>query len=305
MPAPRTGRDSVATNASRGTENKRKSTTTPASSKDGKTPSKDGKTPRESTKSTGRISTVATETKEADLVKKLGIQKPVAYGVVDTNISNARRSSMADQYKEGELETAFVDKVKGGEIDWIKRTLAMCGRELLQSNFAGGIVKTSILYAAEKADLEMCKLLLRYGGRELLQVKNFKGRDAAYYAEKSGLDLSKASIEATVDCWNHRMLQPDANKAEGKGRQSETLEPSTPSPRGPRSPTLPVPQLRDETSTTSGGGSTTSSKGVPSKSASSSKSSSTTTTTSSSSKSTATKPASSKPPVGKRKSQVG
>mmetsp|Transcript_5319 Transcript_5319/g.13452 ORF Transcript_5319/g.13452 Transcript_5319/m.13452 type:complete len:271 (-) Transcript_5319:573-1385(-) len=143
---------------------------------------------------------------EQDLVKKLGIEKPTAYAVVDTNVSNGRRSAMMEQHADGELETLLLEKVKGKDLDWVKHTLSQCGRELFLSPYAGNIIKTSILYAAENGDSDMCKLLVRYGGKELLLVKNFKGRDARYFAEKHGIDIGKLSCEATVDCWNLNTL---------------------------------------------------------------------------------------------------
>ncbi|CAD7945233.1 unnamed protein product [Amoebophrya sp. A120] len=156
---------------------------------------------------------------EADLAKKMGLERPTAYAVVDTNVIGGRRSAMLDKYKEGELESLFIDKVKERDIEWVKHTLSQCGRELFLSPYAGGIIKTSILYAAESADENLCKLLVRYGGKELLLVKNFKGRDARYFAEKNGIDIGKLSTEATVDCWNLNTL----NGLQGAKRASEKL----------------------------------------------------------------------------------
>lgn len=51
------------------------------------------------------------------------------------------------------------------------------GKGIIFSDWGGGICKTSILYAAKTGNEEMCKILMAFGGRELLKVKDIKGRD--------------------------------------------------------------------------------------------------------------------------------
>jgi len=97
-----------------------------------------------------------------------------------------------EEYEDGELEREFVDRVQQGEDAWVLNCLAAVGRRILFSEWAGGIARTSILYASKQGDQEMCKILLAYGGKELLKVKDLKGRDGEYYAKLHGIDPLRA-----------------------------------------------------------------------------------------------------------------
>merc|ERR1712238_572641 len=114
-------------------------------------------------------------------------------GQVDTNLA---------QYPEGQLESQFTAKVKEGDSQRVLDTLSKTGRELVESPFGGGFAKTSILYAAANADVQMCKRLIRYGGKELLKGQDLKKRDAYHYAKQKDFDIAKVTSDASVDCWN-------------------------------------------------------------------------------------------------------
>jgi len=141
---------------------------------------------------------------EAELVKKYNIAKVEGRSVVDTNRGNGRRSSQT--WEAGVLETEFIQKVKDKDREWVNKTLQQYGRDLILSPYGGGIAQTCILYAAGNGDVDMIKCLTKWGGRDLINVRDFKGRDAIHYAKKNGHDLLKVLEEqkgvVTVDCWN-------------------------------------------------------------------------------------------------------
>ncbi|CAD7945237.1 unnamed protein product [Amoebophrya sp. A120] len=139
-----------------------------------------------------------------------------------------------NEYEEGELERDFVDKVQQGDDSWVLNCLAAVGRPILFSEWAGGVSRTCILYAAKQGDQEMCKILLAYGGKELLKVKDLKGRDGEYYAKLHGIDLLDLMQNTSrIDCWNHKALRTlgrslskqkeDEKKGGGSPLQGKTL----------------------------------------------------------------------------------
>ncbi len=61
-----------------------------------------------------------------------------------------------------------------------------------------------LLYALKNRDELMTRLLLHFGGNDLLHVCDFKRRNAYHFAEKMDLDmvaLLKGIEGARVDCW--------------------------------------------------------------------------------------------------------
>lgn len=50
--------------------------------------------------------------------------------------------------------------------------------------------------------MDMCKILVRVAGPQLLNVCDLKQRDTKTYAKKWGWDIKKLSADVTVDCWN-------------------------------------------------------------------------------------------------------
>ena len=79
------------------------------------------------------------------------------------------------------MEREFLHKVHAGDVAAVSALLSLYGKPLIWSEWAGGVCKTSILYAANKPDVELCKVLLRYGGMELMKVKDIKHRDLEYF----------------------------------------------------------------------------------------------------------------------------
>jgi len=113
-----------------------------------------------------------------------------------------------DEYEEGELEKEFVDRVQKGDDDWVLNCLAAVGKSIIFSPWAGNVTRTTILYAAKQGDEDMCKILLAYGGKELLKVKDFKNRDAEHFAKLHGIDLLDLMHSSSrIDCWNHKALR--------------------------------------------------------------------------------------------------
>lgn len=139
-----------------------------------------------------------------ELAEKYRLPKIEADAKVDTN-----RKPSFQGLKMGDLERELVRRVIKGDYDWVSNCLSKA-KEVLFSDWAGGITRTSILYAANNADAEMCKLLLRYGGKELLEFKDIKNRDVIWYAKRRGLDVASlkgiASFRGLVDCWNFKVL---------------------------------------------------------------------------------------------------
>jgi len=148
--------------------------------------------------------------REQRLAEKYNLPKIEAEARIDTNRygGGEKKKKLVPGLKPGDLEQELVKRVIKGDYDWVYNALQKAGRDLLFSEWGGGITKTCILYAANKADLEMCKLLLRYGGKELLAVKDLKNRDVAHYAAKHGFDIGslKGMGQGLVDCWNYRVL---------------------------------------------------------------------------------------------------
>ncbi|CAD7950789.1 unnamed protein product [Amoebophrya sp. A25] len=112
------------------------------------------------------------------------------------------------EYEEGELEKEFVERVSRGDDEWVLNCLAAVGKAIIFSEWAGGVTKTTILYAAKQGDEDMCKILLAYGGKDLLKVKDLKNRDGEYFARLHGIDLLDLMHSSSrIDCWNHKALR--------------------------------------------------------------------------------------------------
>ena len=68
------------------------------------------------------------------------------------NVPAARLAFKKDMscYPSGTLETMFLDKVISNDENWVVQCLSHFGKELLYSDWAGGLCRTSILYAAKE-----------------------------------------------------------------------------------------------------------------------------------------------------------
>lgn len=143
-----------------------------------------------------------------ELAEKYRLPKITVDAKVDTNRSG--QTTHFAGLKPGELEQELVRRVTQADYVWVGNCLSKA-KEVLFSPWGGHITQTCILYAANRGDVEMCKLLLRYGGRDLLTYKDVKNRDAAWYARKHGIDVGAlkgmASLKGLVDCWNFKVLQ--------------------------------------------------------------------------------------------------
>ncbi|CAD7963109.1 unnamed protein product [Amoebophrya sp. A120] len=157
--------------------------------------------------SQGRKASESSLNREQRLAEKYNLPKIEAEARIDTNRFGMKKKPTPG-LKPGDLEQELVRRVIKGDHDWVYNALQKAGRDLLFSEWGGGVTKTCILYAANRADLDMCKLLLRYGGKELLAVKDLKNRDVAHYARKHGFDIGslKGMGQGLVDCWNYRIL---------------------------------------------------------------------------------------------------
>lgn len=148
-------------------------------------------------------------------------------GGPDTRVIKFRSSLSA--YAGGILETEFLQKVIDGDERWIVQCLSCYGKDILFSKWAGGLCRTSILYAAKAGKSEMCKILLAYGGTDLLQVKDVKSRDPQYYASQHNLDLKEIMRHGLrIDCWNFSVLNElekflKIPKAEKKKRDKSSI----------------------------------------------------------------------------------
>lgn len=112
-------------------------------------------------------------------------------------------------YDDGIMETMFLEKVIDDDVDWVVQALSKFGKELLNSEWAGGLCRTSILYAAKAGHQEMCKVLLAYGGTELLNVKDLKSRDAQHFAAQHDPPMNLKTLMQSglrIDCWNFSVL---------------------------------------------------------------------------------------------------
>ena len=70
----------------------------------------------------------------------------------------------------------------------------------------------------------MCKILLAYGGTDLLNVKDLKSRDPQHFATQHGLDLRQIMRHGLrIDCWNFSVL----NELEKSNRILQATEKST------------------------------------------------------------------------------
>lgn len=94
------------------------------------------------------------------MAEKYNLPKLEVDARIDTN-RFGKANRMAG-LKPGDLEQELVQRVVARDSDWVCNCLAKSGKELLFSEWGGGIAKTCILYAANAADIEMCKLLLRW-----------------------------------------------------------------------------------------------------------------------------------------------
>lgn len=106
----------------------------------------------------------------------------------------------------GALENELITAVSDGDRHLVNSLLARNGKaELLFSDWAGGITQTCILSAAKRGDVEMLKILYRWGGKRTLLVKDIKGKTVKYYADRprseGGFSIEKVWGEPTVECW--------------------------------------------------------------------------------------------------------
>mmetsp|Transcript_27734 Transcript_27734/g.69965 ORF Transcript_27734/g.69965 Transcript_27734/m.69965 type:complete len:268 (+) Transcript_27734:143-946(+) len=128
------------------------------------------------------------------------------FEVGSQRFSNCYRLKRFDSYQEGEIEAEFLEKVQNGDLAWVLDCLErVADRQIIYSKWAGGVTKTCLLYAIQNKDELMVRLLLHFGGRELLDAaRDFKGRSGYDFALKSGLELGVilGEIEsARIDTW--------------------------------------------------------------------------------------------------------
>ncbi|CAD7943573.1 unnamed protein product [Amoebophrya sp. A25] len=203
-------------------------------------------------KRTKRCEDETAQNREEKLVEKYNLPKIEAEARVDSN-RKPKKMKAAPGLKPGDLEQELVRRVINSDHDWVYNCLQKAGRELLFSEWGGGIAKTSILYAAQKPDIDMCKLLLRYGGKELLAIKDIKNRDVSYYAAKHGFDIGslKGMGQGLVDCWNYKVLM--RNRRSG-GTDSTTTSTFLDGGSSIMSSTTSMTTSMMSTSVTGGGG---------------------------------------------------
>ena len=133
--------------------------------------------------------------------------------VVETNASGNYKHSMLKGVKPGYWETLLIKKVKEGEHLWVADLLQKTGKHVVNSPWGGQMARTVMIYAAQKKDLEMCRILARYGGKDLMQVQDIKKRSCLTYAAANNWDISKITAEGGVDCWNHTYNRMSAGKS--------------------------------------------------------------------------------------------
>jgi len=154
------------------------------------------------------------------LVEKYEIPEVVAQSKVETFRTRRNGFKRLDEYEPGELEQEFLTRVTKGDDTWVAMCLNAVGKDLIFSDWGGGVCRTSILYAAKTGNGDMCKLLMAFGGKDLLKVKDLKGRDGQFFARKSGLDLlDLLRCGMRIDCWNYKVLgsrAPQASKVSTK-----------------------------------------------------------------------------------------
>jgi len=93
-----------------------------------------------------------------------------------------------------QLEDALFEAVLQGNIDETTRLLHQYGIGLLHSPGGGGIT-TVILYAAQAGNSEMCELLARVGGAEVLRTTDINGKTAKDFAREAGHEALAGRLE--------------------------------------------------------------------------------------------------------------
>jgi len=142
-------------------------------------------------------------------------------------MGNPSRRQSLNKFPAGEVENDLLNRVREGDLPAVRVLFSQFGTDLLDSSYGEGVTKTCILVAACNGDLEMTTHLVRYGGKKILDVKDFKGRDTAYYAEKHGWDMRKLRSEATVDCWAASTNASDARMAVNLAKLGVASQPSS------------------------------------------------------------------------------
>jgi len=119
---------------------------------------------------------------------------PVSLPTIGTPLKDQRikfKSKKMKDYAAGELETEFMERIKNDDIAYAIQALEIFGEDLLWSEWGGSCVRTSLITAAKKSQMEMCKILIAYGGIRLLNVTDLRGRKAQMFALQNGFDLTE------------------------------------------------------------------------------------------------------------------